>query len=138
MLRVTIELADEILTDFYTGYTTSRSVYDSQFIENEGKEHVYTLSSTQTTPEFAKVESVNTRFDSVTPTSDTKYDYDYIVDGYDTNSSAVIPAGLNYDASNFYYTPASGTAFATDTVFYSVQNAKPNTDMFIVIAGPEY
>ena len=137
MYSVKLELADELLLEFDMGYTTSRSEYDSEIIEDEGEEHVFILSTTQTETEFARVNTPNSRFNSVTVSDETKYDYDYITDGYDYELSVISAAGLNYTAIAFSYIPDLDQ-YGDDRTFYSVQNAKPNTDLFCVIVGPEY
>jgi len=138
MYSVKLELADELLFEFDMGYTTSRSEYDSAMIEDEGEEHVFIISTTQTETEFARVNAPNSRFDSVTVSDVTKYDYDYITDGYDDTNSLIVPAGLNYEFAAFNYIPSDNAVYGNNKTFYSVQNAKPNTDLFCVIVGPEY
>jgi len=138
MYSVKLELANELLSEFDMGYTTSRTEYDSEVIEDEGEEHVFILSTTQTETEFARVNTPNSRFNSVTVSDETKYDYDYITDGYDDANSLIVPAGLQYVASAFHYIPEGTDEYGNDKTFYSVQNAKPNTDLFCVIVGPEY
>ncbi len=138
MYSVTLELAGELLLEFDAGYSTARTEYDPEIIEDEGEEHLFVLSSTQTETEFARVNAVNGKFNAVTVSDVTKYDYDYVTDGYDETNSVIVPAGLDYTSGTFAYIPSDNAEYGDGNTFYSVQNPKPNTDLFCVIVGPEY
>jgi len=144
MLKVKLELSGEHLSDFYMGYTTQRNAYDEDMIEDEGKEHAFMLSSTTIKAKQAFIEAPNTRFTATTYSDNTKYDYDFITEGYSTENSALYPAGLNYTSvPAFYYngysaTPLTTTYGADNITMYKLENPKPNSDMFAMVCGPEF
>lgn len=145
MLSISLELAGEHLFDFDMGYTTYRTEYDDSKVENEGKEHVIMLSSTVLEAEKKYVESVNSRFDSVTYNDILKYDYDLVTEGYSTETSGIVAAGINYfdgkSGIEYYYLgyPSNSEAtYSENTTFYTLLNPKPNSDMLVVVCGPEY
>jgi len=144
MLKVKLELSGEHLVDFYMGYTTTREAYDEYMVETKGQEHAFILSSTTIEAKRAFVEAPNARFDAVTYSDNTKYDYDYITEGYSTENSALYPAGLNYTSDpTFYYngystTPLTTTYGSDNISMYKIENPKPNSDMFAMVCGPEF